>query len=177
MGAIRTTKTLPQTGMLPGQVRLRPVLAGLVFLVLAGVSAAQDIASRSRITEVVVQLVSAEITRFETPVRIGPEGRTIEYREALVLKVTVDRNAFDSLPPDIEPYLYIGRNEYRVFHIDRASQGKDLILTFHIQKWDALEDGAPVVLTIDHGAPIRHPEEFARREGPSFHKKMIIDKR
>lgn len=177
MGALKMTKTIPQVAALPGPGRFRTVLAYLTWLFLAGLAAGQEPSTKSRVTEVPLQLVSAEITKFKEPVRIGPQGRAIEYREALVLKVAVDRDTFDSLPPDIEPFLYIGRSEYRIFHIDRPGQGKELVLTFHIRAWDALEDGAPVVLTIDHGAPVRHPEAFSHREGPRLYKKMIIDKR
>jgi hypothetical protein len=177
MRAMKMTNTIPQAAALSAPGRFRTVLACLTWLFLAGLATGQEPPSKSRVTEVPLQLLSAEITKFNEPVHIGSQGRAIEYREVLVLKVAVDRDRFDSLPPDIEPYLYIGRSEYRAFHIDRAGQGKDLILTFHIREWDALEDGAPVVLTIDHGGPVRHSEMFSRREGPRFHKKMIIDKR
>jgi hypothetical protein len=174
MDAMRAGNSLPRSGSFRAQVLCRYALAGLIFAFLAEVAAGQNI---SRITEVPVKLLSAEIRKFETPVRVGPAARAVEYREALVLKVAVDRDTFDSLPPDMEPYLYIGRSEYRLFHIDRTGQGKDLVLTFHIQKWEALEDGAPVVLTIDQGAPIRDPERFLRKQVQRFSKKMVVDKR
>ena len=174
MDATRAVNSLPRGGLLRAQPLCRNALAGLIFAFLAEVVAGQDV---SRVTEVSVKVLSAEIRRFETPVRVGPPARAFEYREALVLKLAVNRDAFDSLPPDIEPYLYIGRNEYRIFHIDRSAQGKDLVLTFHVQKWEALEDGAPVVLTIDHGGPIRDPARFLRQQAPRFYKKMVVDKR
>ena len=159
------------------QFRLWFVPACMMLLVFAGISLGRDLPPKPRASEVPVKVLSAEVTRFQKPVRIGAGERIMEYREALVLKVMVNRDAFDSLPPDIEPFLYIGRNEYRIFHIDRVDQKKDLILIFHIPKWDQLEDGAPVVLTIDQGAPIRNQESFVRRKGPRFYKKMIVNKR
>ncbi len=174
MDATTADNSLLGGGLLRAQVLCRNALAGLIFALLAGVAAGQNI---PRATEVPVKLVSAEIRKFESPVRVGPAARAFEYREALVLKVAVDRAAFDSLPPDIEPYLYVGRNEYRIFHIDRTAQGKDLVLIFHVQKWETLEDGAPVVLTIDHGAPIRDPERFLRQQAARFYKKLVVDKR
>jgi hypothetical protein len=171
MDTMKAGNPVPTGGLL---LLCRNALAGLICAFLAEVAAGQNI---PRITEVPVKLLSAEIRKFETPIRIGSPARALEYREALVLKIAVDRDAFDSLPPDIEPYLYIGRNEYRLFHIDRTGPGKDLLLTFHVQKWEVLEDGAPIVMTIDHGAPIREPERFSRQQGQRFHKKMVVDKR
>lgn len=126
--------------------------------------------------EIAVKPLSAELTRFTRPIRVGPPQRAIEYQKALVFKVEVDRQQFDSLPPDIEPFLYIGNQEYRIFHIDRHDDRKNLTLTFHIRNWEKLTDGAPIVLTIDHGAPIRDAAKFRQRGGPRFEKSMIVDK-
>lgn len=132
---------------------------------------------KARAREVPFRIVSAEVTRFEKPIRIGPPKRAIEYREALVLKLRVDRERFDSLPPDIEPFLYVGPNEYRIFHIDRHDKRKHLVLTCHLRNWEKLTDRSPMVLTIDHGAPIRSPKDFDRAGIPRYRKKMIVDKR
>ena len=155
-------------------------LASLMVFVIGGARAGLDDTNDSiqtRITEVPVQLLSAEITRFQRPLRAGANRRGIEYGEALVLKVSVEREAFDALPPNIEPFLYVGRNEYRVFHIDRDDHRQSLILTFHILKWDQLEDDSQVTLTIDHGAPIRHGEKYSHQDAPRFHTNMIVDRR
>ncbi len=140
--------------------------------------AGQGVATRERQTEVEIKILSAELTRFEKPIKIGTGERAIEYQEALVLKGEVNGAAFDALPPSIEPFLYIGRHEYRMFHIDRKEKRKELILTFHIRNLQELADNAPVVLTIDHGAPLRNPKKFEGRDDlPRFSKKMIVDKR
>jgi hypothetical protein len=158
--------------------------SGLVFVLMfltitlcAGQSCAHTASEQPISPQVGVKLLSAEVTRFDKPIRIGVGKRAIEYQEALVLKVLVDREKFDSLPPSMEPFLYIGRYEYRTFHIDRNDRRKELILTFHVRNREELEDGAPVVLTIDHGGPIRDPERFIRRDTPRFAKGMIVDKR
>jgi len=149
----------------------------MLAVVLCAVQSGAQVSSQKPVSpEVDIKPLSAELTRFERPIRIGPPKRAIEYQRALVFKVQVDRQQFDSLPPDIEPFLYIGGEESRIFHVDRRDDRKELILTFHIRNWEKLEDGAPIVLTIDHGAPIRDPEKFRRRGGPRFSKSMIVEK-
>jgi hypothetical protein len=142
----------------------------LTILLLSGASMAQQ---RPGPREVSFKIVSAEATRFDKPVRIGAGKRAIEYQEALVLKLQVNREEFDSLPPDIEPFLYIGTNEYHVFNIDRKDESAELILTFHVRDWQRVQDGALMVLTTDHGGPIRNPEKYRRQEGVRFSKSLI----
>ena len=127
--------------------------------------------------DVDVTFVSAEIIRFPAPIRLGTGPAAMAYEEALVLKLRVDRQVFDALPPSMDPYLYIGRREFRIFHIDRVDNRNDLTLTFHIANWTQLDDGAAYVLTIDHGAPVRDPGRYARVAGPRFNRSVIVDKR
>ena len=147
---------------------MRQVL--LATLLLTVVTNAQQ---RSGPREVSFKFVSAAVTRFDKPVRIGVGKRMIEYQEALVLKLEVNREEFDSLPPNIEPYLYIGTSEYRVYHIDRKDGRSELILTFHVRDWQRLQDGALMVLTTEHGGPVRNPEKFRREGGVRFSKALI----
>ena len=124
-----------------------------------------------------VHVVSAELQRFDKPIRLGVGKRTVHYQEALVLKLTVDRMGFDSLPPDIEPFLYIGGQEFRIFDVERHDDRRDLILTFHIRDWEKLPDASPLVLTIEHGGPQRNPERYISPETPRFKRSMIVDTR
>jgi hypothetical protein len=142
-----------------------------------GDGAAQPPASKATTAEVDVTFTSPEIIRFPAPIRIGGGTTTITYQEALVLKLRVDRRAFDALPPSMDPYLYIADREFRIFQIDRDDNRNDLTLTFHIRDWTQLAEGAPFVLTIDHGAPVRDPNRFARVAGPRFSRQLIVDKR
>ena len=153
-----------------------------VALLLAAVCGAQQSLARQSqrrptLREVPLKVLSVELVRFEKPIRIGPPKRAVEYREALVLRAEVDKQTFDNLPPDIEPYLYIGEQEYRIFNIDRQDNRKELTLTFHVVNWQQLADGGAIVLTTDHGAPKNNPERFERRTVPRFNKSMITDKR
>lgn len=162
----------------PGIGRLAPALAWLIAIACTVDSTAQEPAKKARLKELPFKIVSLEATRFDKPIRLGLAKRAIEYGEALVLKIQVDREQFDSLPPSIEPFLYIGADEYHMFHIDRQDERKELILTFHLREWEKLEDGAPMVLTIDHGAPVRDPRRFeAAAETVRFSKQAIVDKR
>jgi hypothetical protein len=158
---------------------LKKKLETCLFLVLLmGVLCfGQEALKDSTRKEVNLKIVSAEINRFDKPIRIGPGERAFEYQEALVLKVQVNQQEFDELPPSMEPFLYIGKNEYRIFHIDRSKSDEGLILTFHIRNWEKVEDGEPLVLTIDHGDPVRNAEKYKQRKLPRFNKKIIVDKR
>jgi hypothetical protein len=147
---------------------MRKVL--LATLLLTVVTNAQQ---RSGPREVNFKVVSAAVTRFDKPIRIGVGKRVTEYQEALVLKLEVNREEFDSLPPDIEPYLYIGTSEYRVYHIDRKDDRSNLILTFHVRDWQRLQEGALMVLTTEHGGPVRNPDKFRREGGVRFSKALI----
>jgi hypothetical protein len=151
--------------------------SGLTLVIVALIimcSADRRFSQQSDVSsQVDIKVLSAVVTKFEKPIRIGPPKRAIEYREALVLQVEVDRDRFDSLPPDMEPFLYIGRNEYHIFAVDRQDSRKTLLLTFHIRNWTQLRDNSPMVLTIDHDAPLRNPERFERQQGPRFKKAII----
>lgn len=150
--------------------------AGLLLMIVTLVLAfAERGAAQQRYdsAQVDIKIVSAQQTRFEKPIKIGPPKRPIEYREAVVLTLEVDREAFDSLPPSMEPFLYIGRNEYRIFAIDRQDNRKTLLLTFHIRNWAQLRDNSLMVLTIEHDAPIRNPERFERQQVPRLNKAVI----
>jgi hypothetical protein len=149
----------------------------LVIAVCGGDGAAQPAAPKPVSPDVDVTFVSAEIVRFPVPIRLGGGTGTLDYQEALVLKLRVDRQAFDALPPSMDPYLYVGGREFRIFHIDRDESRNDLTLTFHVRNWEQLAEGAPFVLTIDHGAPVRDPGRFARVGGPRFSRQLIVDKR
>ena len=153
------------------------IVTMLLFAFHGGDGAAQPPAPKPTAAEVDVTFVSAEIVRFPAPIRLPGGTRATEYQEALVLKLGVDRRAFDALPPSMEPYLYIGGREFRIFQIDRDDNRNDLTLTFHIRDWMQLAEGAPFVLTIAHGAPVRDPDRFARIVGPRFSRQLIVDKR
>ena len=153
------------------------IIMMLLWIAVHGGDGAAQPATTKVSPDVDVTFLSAEIIRFPAPIRLGAGPTTVTYQEALVLKLRVDRQAFDALPPSIEPYLYIGRREFRIFHIDRVESRNDLTLTFHVQNWTQLDDGAPFVLTIDHGAPVRDPGRYARVVGPRFSPSLIVDKR
>jgi hypothetical protein len=124
-----------------------------------------------------IQVVSAELHRFPKPIRIGVGPGAIEYQEALVLKLRADRKQLDSFPPDMQPYLYIGREEYRIFNEERNDERPDLVLTVHVRNWERLPEGAPLVLTILHGGPARNPDKFVRPGTPRLSRRLILDKR
>lgn len=124
-----------------------------------------------------IQIISAELRRFPKPIRIGSGPQAVEYQEALVLKVRADRKQVDSFAPSMQPFLYIGREEYRIFHEERSDERPELILTFHIRDWDKLQEGAPLILTILHGEPARSPERLVRPNTPRFSRRIVVDRR
>lgn len=158
------------------RLSINPAKLGQVILAtlfLTNVVLAYFEQERPRKREVNFSIVSAEVTRFDKPVRIAVGKRAIEYQEALVLKLQVNRDEFDSLPPDIEPFLYIGTSEYGIFHIDRKDESRELGLTFHVRDWQRLQENSLMVLTTEHDGPIRNPEKFRRREGTRFSRNLI----
>ena len=124
--------------------------------------------------EVAFRLVSAEIHRFKPAVR-APGTRDAGYDQALVFTLQVSREQYDALPPNIEPFFYVGSQEMRTFRIDRPEGSRELTIVFHARDWDRLQNGAPMVLTIDHGAPLREPRRFD--SAPRFARTAVIDRR
>ncbi len=125
--------------------------------------------------DVPFRLVSAEIMRFKPAIRAGDAARGAGYDQALVITLRVNRDQYDALPPSIEPFLYVGTNELRTFRIDRQEGSRELTLVFHARNWDRLQDGAPMVLTTEHGAPARDPKRFAA--APRFARAAVVDRR
>lgn len=153
------------------------VTASSVVLLYSGLLFAQKAPVAPPPTTADIQIVSAELQRFSKPIRIGVGPRAIEYQEALVLRLRADRKQLDYFPPDMQPFLYIGREEYRIFHEDRNDERPNLVLTVHVRNWDRLQEGAPLILTILHGDPARNPEKFIRPNTPRFSRRIIVDKR
>lgn len=105
--------------------------------------------------ELPFRIASASVEKFERPLQTR-KGR---YQQALVLRLEADRRAWESLPPSIETFLYIGRHELRPM---ATELGKDrVVLTFHDPDWESLKGGEPMVLTTEHGAPVQNPESYA----------------
>ena len=157
----------------PRTLRVLQALALLLSVVgLGGASGpcfAQD-AFQAPSSEVpLIDLISMRVQQFETPIRLGTREGALEYSEALVLEVEVLRKDMDSLPPSMEPFLYIGSREVQIFQVTQGTRKDRLNLRFHLPKWQEIPEGAPMVLTIDHGAPQREPELFlARKDLPRF---------
>ncbi len=159
--------------------RLVPALLLAGLLGTACVSSGQSTDDRRAeepparpLTEVPIELVSARVESFETaieppgPVARSPRGDDpVRYREALVLTVEVPRRALEALPPSMQPYLYIGDVEITAFDTRLADDENRVRLTFHVPEWrQRLRRGAPMVLTIDHDAPVRDPKRYERRD-------------
>jgi hypothetical protein len=171
-------RSRPDPGRRGAVARLAGALALLALMVPGWQSAAQvETAARSA-NEVPLEVAAADIRRLDKPIVMGVGERAVSYRETLVLTTTVDRKAMDGLPPSVEPFLYIGGREYRIFEVRRGREEGKLLLIFHIPDWKVLQDGAPMVLTIEHEAPLREPARFLRRDDvPRFDKSLITDSR
>lgn len=151
--------------------RILLVTAGAVLLLSPGRALAQPAPAAAPPTTADVQVVSAEIQRFPKPIQTA--AASAGYDQALVLRLRADKKTVDSFPPSMQPFLYIGREEYRIFQEDRNDDRPDLILTVHVPGWDRIPEGAPMVLTILHGAPDR----LVRPGTSRFSRKFIVDKR
>lgn len=155
------------------------VVASMLLLMLAmiPVGYSQVDAKQKPLTVVPFEIVSAEITRFEKPVNLSVGKRKLEYQEAVVLTLQISKKDYEALPPSIEPFLYIGDKEYRIYSVQQAQQKNRLTLTFHIRDWQEVSDQTPMVITIMQSGPIRNPEIFKELKTPVLDKKMIVDKR
>lgn len=107
-------------------------------------------------TEVAFRVVTAEVQRFE---RVLP-SRKGEYREALVLRIEAAVADYEALQPAKEAFLYVGRHELRP--IDFQWGKERVVVTFHDPAWRELRGGEPMVLTTEHGEPLRNPQKFGR---------------
>ena len=125
--------------------------------------------------EVPFRLVSAEIMRFKPAIRAGQGARGGGYDQALVFTLGVSRERYDALRPNIAAFFYVGSYEMRPFRIERPEGSRELTLVFHARDWDRLRDGAPMVLTTEHGAPARDPRRFDA--APKFTRAAVVDRR
>ncbi len=120
--------------------------------------------------EVPFTVVSTRNVRFPQPLQLnGPRTPMGEkgLEAAFMVQVEVAVAQYDSLPPSIEPFLYIGRRELRTYAVERLPGGKTLFVTYYLPGTaDAttFDFGAPMVITIEHDRPIR---EAARYRGRS----------
>jgi hypothetical protein len=149
----------------------------LMVMVASHMSYGQQRGDETILTYLPFRTVSAEITRFKEPIRLVVGKRKIEYEEALILILDVSQKNYEALPPSIEPYLYIGDREYRIFSVQRSQNEGMLTLTFHIRDWQAIPDMAPMAITILHGEPISNPGIFIKFKSPGFNKAIIKEKR
>lgn len=159
----------------------RTFIAGLL-LALAMVEAGAQPARRPRppAREVPFKLVGAELVKLAQP--LDTTGRkAAPLREALLVKVEIDARTFDALPPSIEPFLYVGRLELRPFTQEHSPERGLVTLTYYSPDMVAaagLPDGAPMVITLDHGAPARDAKRFSERtDVPRFRRELLKDRR
>jgi hypothetical protein len=143
---------------------MRTLIATLLALTLATAA----MAGNPENLELTVKVLDATIKKFDPPM----PSRKGRYEQALVLRLEAPRSAWESLPPSVETFLYIGTHELRPIATDL---GRDVVvLTFHDPDWQELRGGEPMVLTTQHGDPVRNPEKYAGY--PRFDPKMIAEK-
>lgn len=118
--------------------------------------------------EVPFTVVSTRNVRFPQPLRLNGAapmgGKGLEA--AFMVRVEVAVAQYDSLPPSIEPFLYIGRRELRTYAVERPPGGKTLFVTYYLPGTaDAttFDFGAPMVITIEHDRPIREAAYYRGR--------------
>lgn len=145
---------------------MRTLIATVLSFILGTAAMAAEHGAPPR--ELPVQVVKAVIQKFERPM----QNRKGRYSQALVLRVEAPRRLWESLPPSIETFLYIGTHELRPMETE-LEPGR-VILTFHDPDWQELKGGEPMVLTTEHGDPIHQPEKYAGH--PRFDPKVIGEK-
>ncbi len=162
--------------MKPTRNAVPAALAALLAIAFATAAFGQP-PTRPAARELPFKLLALEIVRFEKPLRVeaGTNGKPLD--QALLVRVSVDARAYDALPPDIEPRLYVGTRELRTLELDRPKEGP-LRVTFYTRQLEAPNEGAPMVLTIEHGRPAREASRYARRTDlPRFRRAELKDLR
>lgn len=155
-------------------------LAALALWALAAAPAATQPRPARSAAEVPFKFVSAEAQRFEPPLQVGgPKAPGL--RQAFLVTLEVDLKTWSALPPSVEPFLYVGALELRPFKSQPSPDGRKLTIAYYSADADAglrLADEAPMVLTMEHGAPARDPKRFETRpEGARFRKELFTDRR
>lgn len=144
---------------------MNPLRTVILSLVLGAAALTAGAQSPGALDEVPVRIISAQVRKFERPI-VSRKGT---YREALVLALDVDAFDYDSLPPSLELYLYIGDHELRTIAV--AGEKGHVVLTFHDPLWQELRGGETMVLTTLQGDPIQNPRRY---DGyPRFDPKII----
>jgi hypothetical protein len=146
---------------------------------VAAPAAAQPRPARSG-AEVPFRFVSAETQRFDPPLQVGgPKAPGL--RQAFLVTVEVDLKTWSALPPSVEPFLYVGALELRPFKSQPSDDGRKLTIAYYSADAEAglrVADEAPMVLTMEHGAPARDPKRFeARSDVARFRRELFIDRR
>ena len=115
--------------------------------------------------EPVLRSVELEMVTFEEPLRVGYGEGAVHYTQALAFHLAVD----PYVERDIEPFLYVGEAELRVYTIVRTAEL--FHLTFYAFEPDLLEDEAAIVVTTEHDwmrwveeLPSDYPFRFYRSE-------------
>lgn len=127
-------------------------LIALVFSLMLGAAA---MAAEPGNVELTVKVLNTTVQNFEKPL----QTRKAKYEQALVLRLEAPRSQWESLPPSIETFLYIGNHELRPFATELEKDR--VILVFHDPDWKELKGGEVMVLTTQHGDPILNPEKYA----------------
>lgn len=147
----------------------RTIVAALL-LFAATLVGAQPVERGPRATELPFELVSAQVSDFPEPLRFGAGARAVELKQAMLVRVRVRKSAYEALPPGIDPRLYIGQREFRVFDVDDGGGNRDLLTIIYYSK-DLRPPvrGAPMVITTRHGHPVHEPRSYEqRRDLPRF---------
>ncbi len=126
-----------------------------IAIVLSSMLGTAAMAADPQNVELTVKILNAKVQKFDRTM----QSRTGRYEQALVLRLEAERGKWESLPPSIETFLYIGSHELRP--IATELEGNRVILTFHDPDWEKLKGGEPMVLTTEHGEPVRHPQKYA----------------
>lgn len=147
---------------------MRKLIAFAFALSLMIVPAAFAADTKTPPTELKFDIASAKIEKFGRTL----QSRAGKYEVALVLQLVVSRSEWESLPPAIETFLYIGKHELRPFAT--TLDNDRVTLTFHDPQWEELKGGEPMVLTTEHGDPINNPDKYAGH--PRFDPGLISEK-
>lgn len=153
--------------VLQGGLRIFFILLIALVLLSGEYAAGQRLAISRLSLSPVIRDVKMRIVEFDKPRRLGYGEGAREFTKALEVRLEVGH--YDER--NIEPFLYIGKMEIRGHQIIRHRD--EITKIFLVPDFEKIPDGAAIILTNDHGRPIRDEKMRAAAKFRYYRKDVL----